>query len=188
LRFLIIFHSVTGNNYLMARYFEDIISESGHLATLKRVRDESIDTLKSTINLINEYYDEIKSVEIVKPEDMLESDVIIFGSPTYFGLCSGAIKTFMDDTCEFWGNSSLFSKKMMAYTTVGDINGGGESCLKSMLTYAHHMGMEFVPVKPEYTFEKEFSSYGLKHCAGEDASVRPPESIKEAIRKWIKSI
>lgn len=188
LKFLIVFHSVSGNNYLIAKYFDEVIKENGYNSIIKRVKDEAIDNLKDTLKIIDEYYDEIKSIEIVKPEDLLESDVIVFGSPTYFGLCSGAVKQFMDDTCNYWINSSLYSKKMMAYTTMGDINGGGESCLKSMLTYGHHMGMEIVPVKPEYTFEKEFSSYGLKHCVGDDSSKRPPENIKEAIGKWIRSI
>jgi NAD(P)H dehydrogenase (quinone) len=188
LKFLIIFHSVTGNNYILARQFESVAAELGHEVMLRRVEDKVIDNLKETLEIIKEKYDEIKAVDIVKPKEMLDSDVIVMGSPTYFGLCSGPIKLFMDSTCDYWMNGSLFSKKLMAYTTVGDINGGGESCLKAILTYGHHMGMEIVPVKPEYTFEKEISSYGLKHCVGENSNIRPPEKIKEAIKKWIKSI
>jgi NAD(P)H dehydrogenase (quinone) len=173
---------------LIARLFEAVIRESGHEVIIRRVDDKAIDNLKDTLELIDDYYQDIKAVEIVTPEDMLGNDVIVFGSPTYFGLCSGPMKQFMDDTCDYWVNSSLYSKKIMAYTTVGDINGGGESCLKSILTYGHHMGMECVPVKPEYTFEKEFSSYGIKHCVGDDSSHRPPESLKKAISKWVESI
>jgi len=187
LKFLVLFHTITGNNYLIGKQFSEALQENGHEVILRRIEDHTMDELKNTYGIINEYYQEILKVKIVKKEELVEQDVIVLGSPTYYGNCSGKTKTFFDTLVDFWANNTLFKKKLMTFTTVGDINGGGEMCLKSLITLGQHMGMQFVPVSPSMT-QKGISSYGIKHFVGEFANKRPTDDLKTAIKIWIESI
>lgn len=188
LKFLVLFHTVTGNNYLMAKHFEASVKECGHDVMLRRIEDATMGNLKDTYEIINEYYDKIMAVEPVRSQELEDKDVIVLGSPTYYGSYSGAMKVFFDSLIECWSGNTLYKKKLMLFTTMGDIDGGGESCLKALITFGNHMGMQFVPISPSMTFEKGFSSYGIKHCVGEFGDQRPPASMKESITKWIRTI
>jgi len=187
LKFLVLFHTVTGNNYLIGKQFTEAARENGHEVALRRIEDITMDELRNTYEIINEYYEEILNVKPVIKEDLVEQDVIVLGSPTYYGNCSGKMKSFFDSLVDFWANNTLYKKKLMTFTTMGDINGGGEMCLKSLITMGQHMGMQFVPVSPAMT-QKGLSSYGIKHFVGELGDKRPPETLINAIKIWIESI
>ena len=187
LKFLVLFHTITGNNYLIGKQFKEAALESGHEAIIRRIEDKTMDELRNTYEIINEYYEEILNVNPVTKEDLIDQDVIVLGSPTYYGNCSGKMKSFFDSLVDFWANNTLYKKKLMTFTTMGDINGGGEMCLKSLITMGQHMGMQFVPVSPAMT-QKGLSSYGIKHFVGELGDKRPPETLINAIKIWIESI
>jgi len=187
LKFLVLFHTITGNNYLIGKQFKEAALESGHEAIIRRIEDKTMDELRNTYEIINEYYEEILNVNPVTKEDLIDQDIIVLGSPTYYGNCSGKLKSFFDSLVDFWANNTLYKKKLMTFTTMGDINGGGEMCLKSLITMGQHMGMQFVPVSPAMT-QKGLSSYGIKHFVGELGDKRPPETLINAIKIWIESI
>ena len=187
LKILILFHTITGNNFLIARQFKAAARECGHDVLLKRIEDPTINDLRNTYEIINEYYDAIMKVDPIEKQDLEDKDVIVIGSPTYYGNCSGRVKGFFDSLVDFWSNNTLYKKKLMTFTTVGDINGGGEMCLKSLITLGQHMGMQFVPVSPAMT-TLSISSYGIKHFVGEFADKRPGTALKAAIKVWVESI
>ena len=73
-KLLIIYHSQTGNTEEMAQAVaEGARSVAGAQVTLKRALDATAD-------------------------DLLACDAVAFGSPTYFGYMSGALKDFFDRT------------------------------------------------------------------------------------------
>lgn len=187
MKFLVLFHTVTGNNYLIGKQFKEAALESGHEAIIRRIEDSTMDELRTTYEIINEYYEAILNVQPVTKEDLVNQDVIVLGSPTYYGNISGKMKSFFDSLVDFWANNTLYKKKLMTFTTMGDINGGGEMCLKSLITLGQHMGMQFVPVSPAMT-QRGISSYGIKHFVGELADKRPTVTLKMAIKAWIDSI
>jgi len=187
LKFLVLFHTVTGNNYLIGKQFKEAALDSGHEALIRRIEDKTMDELRNTYEIINEYYEAILNVQPVTKNDLIDQDVIVLGSPTYYGNCSGKMKSFFDSLVDFWANNTLYKKKLMTFTTMGDINGGGEMCLKSLITLGQHMGMQFVPVSPSMT-QNGISSYGIKHFVGELGDKRPSETLKMAIKLWIESI
>ncbi|MFW6262731.1 MAG: flavodoxin family protein [Thermotogota bacterium] len=187
LKFLVLFHTVTGNNYLIGKQFTEAVQENGHEVVLRRIEDNTMDELRNTYEIINEYYEEILNVKSVTKEDLIDKDVIVLGSPTYYGNFSGKMKTFFDSLVDFWANNILYKKKLMTFTTMGDINGGGEMCLKSLITLGQHMGMQFVPVSPAMT-QKGISSYGIKLFVGEFGDKRPTQELKNAIKAWIGAL
>ena len=182
MKILVLFHTITGNNFLIARQFEAAAQECGHEVLLKRIEDPTINELRDIYEIINEYYEAILNVKPVTKEDLLDQDVIVIGSPTYYGNCSGRVKCFFDSLVDFWSNNTLYKKKLMTFTTVGDINGGGEMCLKSLITLGQHMGMQFVPVSPSMT-TLGISSYGVKHFVGEFADKRPEPTLQASRKK-----
>ena len=64
-------------------------------------------------------------------EDLLGSDGIIIGSPTYYGQMSGKLKTFIDTTFSIHGK--LRGKVGGAFTSAGGIACGAETTILSIL-------------------------------------------------------
>ena len=187
MKLLVLFHTVTGNNYLIGKLFAQAAEENGHTVIIRRIEDNTMDDLRDTYAIINDYYDAIKQIKIAEKGDLEDQDVIVVGSPTYYGSISGKMKVFFDSLVNCWSNNTLYKKKLMTFTTVGDVNGGGEMCLKSLITIGQHMGMQFVPVSP-YMTANGVSSYGIKHFVGEFADRRPADSVKSAVKLWIDSL
>ncbi|HVP40492.1 MAG TPA: NAD(P)H-dependent oxidoreductase [Candidatus Krumholzibacteriaceae bacterium] len=73
----------------------------------------------------------VKTVDQTRNEDLLEADGIIVGSPTYYGLMSGKIKTFFDKSVEIHGK--LAGKVGAAFTSSGGTASGAETTLLSIL-------------------------------------------------------
>ena len=73
----------------------------------------------------------VKNVDQATNEDLLSADGIIVGSPTYYGLMSGKIKTFFDRSVEIHGK--LEGKVAAAFTSSGGTASGAETTLLSIL-------------------------------------------------------
>jgi NAD(P)H dehydrogenase (quinone) len=104
---LISYFSKSGNTKKMAEYIaEGIKSTVGMEVLLKKISDTVI-------------------------EDMLDSDVIIFGCPTYFGVMTAEVKELMDKSVKYFGK--LNGKIGGAFTSSGGIGGGNETTILSIL-------------------------------------------------------
>lgn len=94
----VIFHSVCGSTYLLAREYKEVLEEMNIEVDIFRVSDEVAKTLPQYY-LINykEYKDEFESINVIKSgKEILDYDAIFMGSPTYYGNVSGPMKMFMD--------------------------------------------------------------------------------------------
>jgi NAD(P)H dehydrogenase (quinone) len=105
-KILIIYYSRTGNTEKMA----NLISEG--------VLSEGVDI-------------ELKRVENTTVEDLLSSDGIIIGSPTYYGTMSAEVKKLIDDSVSHHG--SLEGKVGAAFSSSANIGGGNETTVLSIL-------------------------------------------------------
>ncbi len=104
---LISYYSRSGNTKKMAEYIaEGFKTVTGMEVILKKVADTVI-------------------------EDMLDSDVIIFGCPTYFGVMTAEVKDLMDKSVKYFGK--LNGKIGGAFTSSGAIGGGNETTILSIL-------------------------------------------------------
>lgn len=74
---------------------------------------------------------EAKKTAEATNEDLLTADAIIMGSPTYYGLMSGKLKTFIDESVKIHGK--LEGKIGAAFTNSGDNATGAETTLLSIL-------------------------------------------------------
>ena len=142
----IVFHSVCGNNYLMAKEFYDVLKDKGVEVNIFKVKDDDFEKLAETFKVAEEFQKEIENVPVYDFKELLDSDGIIIGSPTYFGNVSAELKVFMDEFAAYWTNAEFYGKKLFAFACAGTPEGGGDMCLQAINLFGKHLGMFNVPV------------------------------------------
>ena len=105
-KILIIYYSRTGNTRQMAEAVADGARKAGAETTICDVKSCSL-------------------------EQLLDNDGIIAGSPTYYGLVSGALKDFFDRSVKYHGK--LEGKVGGAFSSTGVLGGGSETTVLSIL-------------------------------------------------------
>ena len=73
----------------------------------------------------------VKKADSVSNQDLLNADGIIMGSPTYYGLMSGELKSLIDESVKIHGK--LEGKVGAAFATSGGTVSGAETTLLSIL-------------------------------------------------------
>lgn len=106
MRILIAYHSITGNTKKMAEAIAQGVGQKGIEA-------------------------DVKPVNQLKSEELLNYEALIFGSPTYYGLLAADVKKLLDRSVKFHGQ--LSGKIGGAFTSSGCIGGGGETTILSIL-------------------------------------------------------
>ncbi len=74
---------------------------------------------------------DIFPVAKIKPEQLLEYDGIIIGSPTYYGTLAAEIKQLLDESVAFHGR--LDGKAGAAFSSARNLAGGNETTILSIL-------------------------------------------------------
>jgi NAD(P)H dehydrogenase (quinone) len=115
----------------------------------------------------------------------LEADLVLLGSPTYFGALSGKMKEYLESTSVYWMQSSLAGKHLIAFTTAANNEGGAHLCLQSIHTFGLHQGMFPVPLPFVIAQPLLQPAYGLVHYTGEEAMIRPTEQLYRLVERWI---
>ena len=73
----------------------------------------------------------LKPVSEVKPEELIDFDAILIGSPTYYGLPAAVVKKLIDDSVAYHGQ--LEGKVGGAFTSSANIGGGNETTILAIL-------------------------------------------------------
>ncbi|MCY6371672.1 flavodoxin family protein [Clostridium ganghwense] len=181
----IVFHSVCGNTYLMAKQIYKNFSDKEVDVCIYRVKDDDLKEIAKNIPVANEHLSEILKVPIINLDKILESDYIFLGSPTYFGNVSAEMKSFMDSFSPLWADAKLFGKRVISFTTCGTAEAGGENCLKAINTFAQHLGMINIPIPSNLVPDKSNSAYGLLHCSGNMGDNRLGPDCKKSISNLV---
>ena len=103
---IVIYYSRSGNTKEMAQIIANAIKEADLQVDCKPVSD-------------------------VNPEDLMNYDAIIVGSPTYYGHMAGPIKQLFDDIVGFHGK--LDGKVGAAFTSSANIGGGNETTIMGII-------------------------------------------------------
>ncbi|SFM91172.1 NAD(P)H dehydrogenase (quinone) [Izhakiella capsodis] len=122
-----------------------------------------------------------QSAAVATPEELVQYDAIIFGTPTRFGNMSGQMRTFLDRTGGLWASGALYGKLASVFCSTGT-GGGQEQTISSTWTTLAHHGMVIVPIG--YTAKELFdisqvrggTPYGATTLAGGDGARQPTES------------
>lgn len=80
---------------------------------------------------------DLKKAEETNPKDLLSYDLIVFGSPVYYGTMAWPLKKLIDESVEYHGR--LRGKVAGAFASSGNPSGGKETAvldiLKSLLIH-----------------------------------------------------
>lgn len=87
---------------------------------------------------------EVMAVNNVDWEKLHAADAIIFGSPTYMGGVSGALKTFMDETGKYWVAQKWKNKVAGGFTNASYSSGDKLSALMQIAVFAAQHSMIWV--------------------------------------------
>ena len=94
-----------------------------------------------------------RPVEAIGPEDLLQYEGIIMGSPVYYGLPAAELKKLLDDSVKFHGQ--LAGKVGGAFASSGGLAGGNETTILAilqmllvhgMIVKGEHSGDHYGPV------------------------------------------
>lgn len=103
---IVIYYSRSGNTKLMAQAIGEAIKAQG------------LDSL-------------VKDVKDTTPDELLNYDAIVVGSPTYYGTMSAEIKKLFDDSVKFHGK--LDGKIGGAFASSANVAGGNETTIVDIL-------------------------------------------------------
>lgn len=127
-------------------------------------------------------------IPVIEPDQLVEADAIIFGTPTRFGNMAGQMRNFLDRTGNLWSNNSLVGKVGSVFTSTATQHGGQETTITSFHTTLLHHGMIIVGVpftEQRLVHMDEIiggSPYGAGTLSGPDGS-RQPSEIELAIAR-----
>lgn len=176
-KIMVLYYSMYGNNFLMAKAICKAIEEEGGEAILRTVpelvppeRMEKDENMKKA-KLLQ------KDVPIAKVSELEHLDGIILGSPTRFGNMCSQLRNFLDQTGPLWMKGSLIGKPAGVFCSTASIHGGQETTLISMMfTLFHHGAMVLgVPysVKELLETQKGGTPYGPTAVVGDKAIEHP---------------
>ncbi len=177
---MVLYYSMFGNNYLMAKAVcEGIKIEGGEpvLRTVPELVPQSVIDKDERMKKAKELQ---KEVPIVKMEELKNIDGIILGSPTRFGNMCSQLRNFLDQTGGLWMKGALIDKPAGVFCCTATLHGGQETTLISMMfTLIHHgaivMGVPY-SVKELTETEKGGTPYGPTAVVGALADQPPTET------------
>jgi len=175
---LILFYSVYGHVFEMAKAVEEGVSEAGLTPVLRKAPETLPDKVLEAIGGLEprKRWAEVPDVEI---SDLVEAEAIIIGSPTRFGGMCGQIRSFLDSTGGLFAKGALVGKVGAFFTSSNTQHGGQESTILTSIPFFLHQGLIFVGLP--YAFDGQMSMadiiggspYGASTVAGGDGSRRP---------------
>lgn len=161
-KILIVFHSISGNVFRLAKAVEEGAKEEGAEVSVKRVEE----TVPENVLKKNPGHmlvrDEMYSSEyaVATVDELPEYDAIIFGSPTRFGNMSAQMKNFLDRTGRHWVTMALSGKVGAVFQSNEMPHGGKEATLLSMILPLYAHGMIVVGLPPVKELYRAGSYYG----------------------------
>ena len=184
MKIAVIFHSVYGHIYQMAKAVVEGAREiNGADVELLQVKEtlsyEIIEKIGAT-----ETKKLFADIPIVNPSDLANYDVILFGTPTRYGMMTAQMKTLIDATGKMWMEGAMIGKVGSVFTSSSTQHGGQESTILSFHTVLLHHGMVLIGVP--YSEKRQMimdeitggSPYGASTIAG-DGSRQPSENELE---------
>ncbi len=175
----IIFHSVSGNLFLIASSIQEALKEEKIDARLYRIEDADLHVLAADRNDVNEYYEDILSLPIATNEKLLSADIIMMGIHSLFGMPSAEMKAFLDKSMPLYEKGLLKGKYFYPFATSAVSYKDALDAIESLENWAHLMGLVSLDWPP------------YMHKDGLMMPKRPGEEIEYTSRRlasYIKSV
>lgn len=180
---LVLYYSCYGHIEEMANAVASGAREAGATANVKRVPElVPEDVAKAS------HFKLDQAAPIATPDELVDYDAIIIGTPTRFGNMAAQMKNFLDQTGNLWFGGKLIGKVASVFTSTATQHGGQESTILSTLPVLLHHGM--IVVGLPYSAQGQMrldeitggSPYGASTIAGPDGSRKPSANELELAR------
>ncbi|MER7415767.1 NAD(P)H:quinone oxidoreductase [Micromonospora peucetia] len=162
----VIYYSATGITYQMAQAACESAGDAGAEVRLRKVHELAPDEAIRSNSGWHAHHMETQDVPEAELDDLSWADVVIFGTPTRYGVMAAQLKQFMDTTGPLWSQGMLVNKVYSAFCSTATSHGGQEATLLSMFNVFYHWGG--VVVTPGYTDPSQFvagNPYGASHTS-----------------------
>jgi len=170
-KILVLYYSLTGNVYRMAKLVAGGVRQGGAEAVIKTVPELMPEELIRSNELIVAAKKEQEGVPIATVEELPEYDGIIVGTPTRFGNMAAQMRNFWDQTGALWVQGSLIGKPAGVFCSTATLHGGQETTLISSMMTLFHQGMIMVGVpyseQALITTNAGGTPYGPSHVSGQ---------------------
>jgi NAD(P)H dehydrogenase (quinone) len=198
MKLLIVYYSLYGHMFRMARAVEEGAKSVGGIEVLLRRVEEFEAVLKKTADdaYLSKAREEQRHIPIVTLEDLRAADGVVFGSPTRYGNMTAQMKQLIDSTGELWMQGAMEGKPAGVFTSTASTHGGQETTLVTMMIPLLHLGMIIVGVPYSvqgmiHTEGRGGSPYGASMISGLKGELQPTEGdlvIARALGKRVAAV
>jgi NAD(P)H dehydrogenase (quinone) len=173
-RVAVIYYSATGTTYQMAQAAVRAAEQAGAEVRLRKARELApVEAIRSNEGW-HAHHLETQDVPEAELDDLEWAEVIIFGTPTRYGMMSAQLKQFIDGSGPLWARGGLVDKVYAGFCSTATVHGGQESTLLSMFHIFYHWGG--IVVTPGYVEPSQFvagNPYGASHTSNNGEA--PPD-------------
>ena len=178
----VIFYSMGGVNYEMAKWAKEAGEAAG--AEVKLLKVEEL-APQSTIDA-NEAWkatqEATDDIPVANSDDIVWADAIIFSTPTRFGTMASQMKQFLDTQGGIWAEGKTINKVVSAMSSAQNPHGGQEATILSLYTSMMHWGA--IIASPGYTDPVLFGAggnpYGTSVTVDQDGKM--VEDVEDAVK------
>jgi NAD(P)H dehydrogenase (quinone) len=188
-RVSIIYYSSTGSVHALADAAADAAEKAGAEVRVRRAAELAPEQAINSNDAWVKNVADTRHIPQATPEDVVEADVVLFGTPTRYGNVAAQLKQFLDSLGPNWQRGELADKVYAGFTSTATQHGGQESTLLALYNSMYHFGGIIVP--PGYTDPSKFvdgNPYGVSHVAGQgDQPVGATEvtAIEHMVRRCV---
>ncbi|MFB8275394.1 NAD(P)H:quinone oxidoreductase [Nocardia colli] len=172
----IIYYSATGSVHALAQASADAAEKLGATVRLRRVHELAPPEAIAANPRWAAHFAATRDIPEAVVGDMEWADVILFGSPTRFGLPAAQLKQYIDLAGGLWARGGLVNKVCSAFTSTGTAHGGQETTILAIANTFYHWGAIIVP--PGYADpiqHKSGNPYGTSHVS-DNGAIAPGET------------
>ncbi|WP_449064061.1 NAD(P)H:quinone oxidoreductase [Planomonospora algeriensis] len=166
-RVSVIYYSSTGTVHAMAKRLASAAEAAGARVRLRQVPELAPEEAIASNAAWSQHFDDTKNEPKAVPDDIVEADAVLLGTPTRYGNISSQLKQFIDTLGPQWSQGMLADKVYAGFTATMTAHGGQESTLLALYNTIYHFGG--LVVAPGYTDPSKFADgnpYGVSHVTG----------------------
>ncbi|MEV7613092.1 NAD(P)H:quinone oxidoreductase [Streptomyces sp. NPDC089799] len=174
----VIYYSSTGNVHRLAQAAAESAEKAGAEVRLRRVAELAPESVVAGTPAWAEHAAATADIAEASLADLEWADVILFGTPTRFGLPAAQLKQFIDTTGGLWFQGKLVNKVVSSFVSTSTAHGGQESTVLALNNTFYHWGAIIVPpgFADTVQFEPENGNpYGASSISGNN-----PANVAEA--------
>jgi NAD(P)H dehydrogenase (quinone) len=173
----VIYYSSTGNVHTMAEAAAESAEKAGADVRLRKVRELAPEAAIAGNAAWAEHHAATKHIPEASLADLEWADVLLFGTPTRYGLPAAQLKQFIDTTGGLWFRGKLVNKVVSSFVSTSTTHGGQESTLLALNNTFYHWGAIIVP--PGFADPVQFDAANGNPYGASSVSDNNPSTVAE---------